>query len=73
MQADAEQPTGDEQRHQQPHAPSARTGRAQRMPDERDQSGGEQRNRHELQPVLDMADEEQFEAHTGDAHHEREE
>ena len=73
MQADAEQPAGDEQRHQQPHAVRTRTGRSQRMPRERNESAREQNDRHELQPVLDMADEEQFEAHTDDAHHEREE
>jgi hypothetical protein len=43
------------------------------VPGDRDQSGGEQHDRHQLEPVLDVTDEQQFETHAGNAHHERKE
>ena len=43
------------------------------MPDERDHAGGEQHDGHELQPVLDMTDEQQLDAHAGGARDQRDE
>jgi hypothetical protein len=39
------------------------------MPHEGDQSGGQQRHRHELQRIVDMTDEQQLYPDANDAHH----